>query len=51
MRAGFCGALAAAIRACLDKPGYRIQARNLADRIRAEDGAAGVLTVVNALAA
>lgn len=42
--------LAAAIRSCLDEPGYRRQAANLAARIRAEDGAAVVLSVVNALA-
>jgi UDP:flavonoid glycosyltransferase YjiC (YdhE family) len=43
-------ALADAIRSCLDDPGYRSRAVNLAGRIRAEDGAAAVLTVVNALA-
>ena len=43
-------ALAGAIRACLDEPGYRSRAANLAGRIRAEDGAAAVLTVVNGLA-
>jgi hypothetical protein len=43
-------ALPAAIRSCLDEPGYCRRAANLAGRIRAEDGAAAVLTLVNALA-
>jgi UDP:flavonoid glycosyltransferase YjiC (YdhE family) len=42
-------ALAGAIRACLDEPAYRSRAATLADRIRVEDGAAGVLAVVNSL--
>jgi sterol 3beta-glucosyltransferase len=42
-------ALAAAIRSCLDEPGFRRRAAALAARIRAEDGADGVLTVVDAL--
>jgi UDP:flavonoid glycosyltransferase YjiC (YdhE family) len=41
------GALAAAIRTCLDEPGYRRRAARLADRIRAEDGAGEVLAVIN----
>jgi UDP:flavonoid glycosyltransferase YjiC (YdhE family) len=43
-------ALAATIRACLDVPSYRRRAAALAERIDAEDGAAGVLEVVDRLA-
>jgi UDP:flavonoid glycosyltransferase YjiC (YdhE family) len=42
-------ALAAAIRACLDEPGYRTRAVDLAARIGAEDGAAVVLDVIERL--
>jgi UDP:flavonoid glycosyltransferase YjiC (YdhE family) len=49
-RALTADALAGAIRACLDEPGYRRRAADLAGRIRAEDGAAAVLAVVNGLA-
>jgi UDP:flavonoid glycosyltransferase YjiC (YdhE family) len=44
------GALAAAIRACLDEPGYRGRAAELAGRINAEDGAADVVAAVGELA-
>jgi sterol 3beta-glucosyltransferase len=43
-------ALADAMRSCLDDPAYRQRAADLAVRIRAEDGAAAVLTVLNGLA-
>jgi sterol 3beta-glucosyltransferase len=42
--------LADAMRSCLDEPGYRSRAANLAGRIRAEDGAGAVLALVDALA-
>jgi UDP:flavonoid glycosyltransferase YjiC (YdhE family) len=42
--------LAGAIRTCLDDPEYRDRATDLAVRIRAEDGAAEVLAVVEGLA-
>jgi UDP:flavonoid glycosyltransferase YjiC (YdhE family) len=40
------GALADALRACLDEAAYRTRAADLAARIRAEDGAAAVLTAI-----
>ena len=49
-RALTADALAGAIRACLDEPGYRRRAAALAGRLRAEDGAAAVLAVVDGLA-
>jgi sterol 3beta-glucosyltransferase len=42
-------ALAAAVHACLDNPGYRDRAAAVAGRIRAEDGAAAVLAMINEL--
>jgi UDP:flavonoid glycosyltransferase YjiC (YdhE family) len=39
-------ALAAALRTCLDQPSYRDRAAALARRIDAEDGSAGVLSVL-----
>jgi sterol 3beta-glucosyltransferase len=42
-------ALADAMRACIDDPAHRQRAAELARRIRAEDGAAAVLEVVNGL--
>lgn len=42
--------LAAAIRRCLDEPNYRGRAAALAERIRAEDGAADVLALLDSLA-
>jgi sterol 3beta-glucosyltransferase len=38
--------LAGALRSCLDRPAYRDHATELARRIRAEDGAAGVLSLL-----
>jgi UDP:flavonoid glycosyltransferase YjiC (YdhE family) len=43
-------ALADAIRSCLDEPGYRRRAAELGSRVRAEDGTAAVLRVVDQLA-
>jgi hypothetical protein len=44
------GALADALRSCLDEPAYRHRAAELARRIRAEDGSAAVLTLIARLA-
>ncbi|MEV6492956.1 glycosyltransferase [Actinoplanes sp. NPDC051633] len=41
--------LAAALRTCLDQPSYRDRAAELAGRIRAEDGAAAVLSGIRDL--
>ena len=41
--------LAAAIRSCLDEPGYRSRAADVAARIGTEDGAAPVLALIDAL--
>lgn len=41
--------LATAIRSCLDEPSYRNRAGELAGRIRADDGAAAVLDVINSM--
>jgi sterol 3beta-glucosyltransferase len=43
------GRLAEALRSCLDDASYRSRAEGLARRIRAEDGAGGVLSVLTAL--
>jgi UDP:flavonoid glycosyltransferase YjiC (YdhE family) len=40
------GTLADALRDCLDRPGHRERAAELGGRVRAEDGAAGVLSVI-----
>ena len=45
------GALADALRACLDGSSHRDRAAALGHRIRSEDGAAGVLPVLSALTA
>jgi sterol 3beta-glucosyltransferase len=42
-------ALADAVRACIDEPAHRQRAADLARRLRAEDGAAVVLEVVDGL--
>ncbi|GAA0466266.1 hypothetical protein Ade02nite_46850 [Paractinoplanes deccanensis] len=44
------GALAAALRACLDEPACRERAAVLAHRLRAEDGPGAVLSLVTRLA-
>ena len=41
--------LASALRACLDEPAYRDRAAALASRIRTEDGAAAVLSLIERL--
>jgi UDP:flavonoid glycosyltransferase YjiC (YdhE family) len=41
--------LADALRSCLDRPTYRDRAAEIARRIRAEDGPAGVLSVIGRL--
>jgi UDP:flavonoid glycosyltransferase YjiC (YdhE family) len=38
-----------ALRSCLDRPGYRDRAAELASVVRAEDGAAGVLSLITRL--
>ncbi|WP_028936423.1 glycosyltransferase [Pseudonocardia spinosispora] len=43
------GTLAAALRACLDRPSYRDRAAGLGRRVRAEDGAAAVLSLLTRL--
>jgi sterol 3beta-glucosyltransferase len=42
--------LAGALRSCLDRPGYRDRATELAHRIRADDGPAVVLSLITQLA-
>jgi UDP:flavonoid glycosyltransferase YjiC (YdhE family) len=42
--------LADALRCCLDRPGYRDRATELAHRIRADDGPAVVLSLITQLA-
>jgi UDP:flavonoid glycosyltransferase YjiC (YdhE family) len=44
------GTLADALRSCLDRPALRDRATELARRIRAEDGAAAVLSLITQLA-
>jgi UDP:flavonoid glycosyltransferase YjiC (YdhE family) len=41
--------LADALRSCLDRPGYRDRATGLARRVRAEDGASAVLSLITGL--